>query len=239
MFEILHTEKFLIFLYSAGKRKTILWPKCTVFLSVTLFIPALTFMLKFCLQRSKSCSSWVELKTFYQLFKLMMKEMCETSTRLENREAAWEKKDIKIQIKITLKQIAFWWALEEITSNGFICMRPIFSKFTALLWSVGRKLNSCLSSVKSELHSNIGYTLNCTERLENNNKDYTKVIVFKKYCYLYRRKENKYMRPKGVMSTETLQMRGQQGKLSRELKEGRIKAFSGRRWLILPSWSTM
>lgn len=37
----------------------------------------------------------------------MMKEMCETSSRLENREAAWEKKDIKIQIKITLKQIAF------------------------------------------------------------------------------------------------------------------------------------
>lgn len=148
-------------------------------------------MLKFCLQQSKSCSSWLELETFYQLFKLMMKEMCETSTRLENREAAWEKKDIEIQIKITLKQITFWWALEEITSNGFICMHPIFSKFTALLWSVGRKLNSCLLSVKSELHSNTGCTLNCTEGLKNN-KDYTKVIVVKKYCHLCKGKKKLY-----------------------------------------------
>lgn len=152
----------------------------------------------------------------YQLFKLMMKEMCETSIRLDNREAAWEKKDIKIQIKITLKQITFWWALEEITSNGFICMHPIFSKFTTLLWSVGRKLNSCLLPVKSELHSNTGYMVKRTERLENN-KDYTKVTVFNKYCYLYRGNKN-YMRPKGVTSTETLQMRGQEGSLSREHK---------------------
>lgn len=88
-----------------------------------------------------------------------MKGMCETSNRLENREAAWEKKDIKIQIKIIFKQITFWWALEEITSNGFMCMHLIISKFTALLWSVRRKLNSYLLSVKSELLSNIGYTI--------------------------------------------------------------------------------
>lgn len=160
-YEILHTEKFLIFLHSAGKWKTILQPKCTIFLSVTLFIPAqnmVTFMLKFCLQRSKAWSSWVELQTFYQLFKLVMKDMCEIINRLGNREASWEKKDIKIQIEITFKQITFWCALEEITSNGFTCMHLIFSKLTALLWSVGIKLNNCLLSVKSELYLNIGCT---------------------------------------------------------------------------------
>lgn len=161
-YEILHTEKFLIFLHSAEKWKTILQPKCTIFLSVTLFIPAqnmVTFMLKFCLQRSKAWSSWVELQTFCQLFKLAMKEMCETINRLGNRKASQEKKDIKIQIQITFKQITFWWALEEITSNGFTCMHVIFSKFTTLLSSVGMKLNNCLLSVKSELHLNIGCTV--------------------------------------------------------------------------------
>jgi len=54
MYEILPTEKFLIFLYSAGKRKTILQPKCTVLLTVTMFIPFLALMLKFCLKRFKS-----------------------------------------------------------------------------------------------------------------------------------------------------------------------------------------
>lgn len=150
-------------------------PKCTVVLSVTMFIWALTFMIEFCLQRSKSCNSQVELNMFYQLFELIMKEMCETSSRLENREAAWE--NTKIQIKITLKQVIFWWASEEVTSDGFILMYQIFSKFTTLLWSVGRKSCSCLLSVKSELHSDIGYRLNSTERLKNN-KDYTMVIVF-------------------------------------------------------------
>lgn len=147
-------------------------------------ISALTFMLKLCLEISKSCSFWFELKIFYQLFKFKMKEMCETSTRLENRCYLGEER-YQIQIKITLKKITFWWALEEITSSKFICMHPIFSKFTALLWSVGRKLNSCLLSVKSELPSNIVYMLSCTERLENN-KDYTNVIVSKRNGYQYR-----------------------------------------------------
>lgn len=63
-------------------------------------------------------------------------------------------------------------------------MHPVFPKFTALLSSVGRILNDCLLSVKFELPSNIVYTLSCTERLETN-KDYTKVIVFKKGGYWY------------------------------------------------------
>lgn len=70
--------------------------------------------------------------------------------------------------------------------------------------------------MKSELPSNIVYVLSCTERLENI-KDYTTVIVFKKNGYQYREKKN-YMRPKGVMSAEIPQMRGQKDSLSREHK---------------------
>lgn len=126
-------------------------------------ISALTFILKLCLERSKSCSSWFELKIFNQLFKLKRKKKVWKQHQTRKQRCCLGEQRYEIQIKITLKWITFWWALEEITSSEFICMHLAFSKFTALLWIVGRKLNSYLLSVKSELLSYIVYMLSCSK----------------------------------------------------------------------------